>query len=146
MGKAYTGAREDLSDAIGSSHGGVSIGTVYSGDGYRRAGGDVSSAEGNEAATGAGAVGNLCLEESPMQRLVRLREETALLADDLEEMSKVRMDLKYCLRGVRGGEWGSSSLSTTAPVTRSIYGGWGGMRGFVVFCKPLCRGCKSLLF
>lgn len=27
--------------------------------------------------------------ESPMQRLVRLREETAMLAEDLEEMFKV---------------------------------------------------------
>lgn len=93
MGKTYAGAREDMSDAIGASaNGGVATDAVYSGSGYRREATDHGiAAEGGaslrEAENHRGRTG-----ESPVERLVRLREETALLAEDLEEMAKVLSD------------------------------------------------------
>ncbi|CAM9542422.1 unnamed protein product [Laminaria digitata] len=99
MGRTYAGAREDMSDIIGASSTGFE-GAVYAGEGYHREGGAVTGVPGErevEAGAGEGGGeggqvrgGGRRTGESPMQRLVRLREETAMLAQDLEEMSKVR--------------------------------------------------------
>ena len=98
MGRTYAGAREDMSDIIGASSTGFE-GAVYAGEGYHREGGGGTGVfrEGDgEAEVGGregggewGRGGGRRTGESPMQRLVRLREETAMLAKDLEEMSKV---------------------------------------------------------
>lgn len=109
MGRAYAGAREDLSDAIGATSTGFN-GAVYTGEGYHRDGDGVAgaSAGGGTGETGLGGVGGGLRRtgESPLQRLVRLREETAMLAEDLEEMSKVRCNdwEVMFLWGRRGGE------------------------------------------
>eukprot|EP00904_Undaria_pinnatifida_P010902 jgi/Undpi1/6942/HiC_scaffold_21.g09416.m1 len=97
MGRTYAGAREDMSDIIGASSTGFE-GAVYAGEGYHREGGGGTGVfrEGDgEAEVGGregggewGRGGGTRTGESPMQRLVRLREETAMLAKDLEEMSK----------------------------------------------------------
>eukprot|EP00752_Nemacystus_decipiens_P001607 g1567.t1 len=108
MGRTYAGAREDMSDVVGTpSAFSTEGGAVYEGDGYHlRTGGDVGSGEAGASAgaaavdgvgevstsagAGAGPGPRRRTGESPMQRLVRLREETAMLAEDLEEMSKAR--------------------------------------------------------
>ena len=84
MGKTYAGSREDdVSDVIGTSSLGVAAGggAVYAAEGFRREGVD----------DGRGGMGLRRAGESPAQRLLRLREETAMLAEDLEEMSKASM-------------------------------------------------------
>ncbi|CAN0370568.1 unnamed protein product [Pylaiella littoralis] len=116
MGRTYAGAREDMSDVVGTSssssyYAALEVGrggAVYEGDGYHhprggrppQGGGGGSSAGGdggNLAEAGEGEGSELRpgprrrrTGESPVQRLVRLREETAMLAEDLEEMAKAR--------------------------------------------------------
>lgn len=94
MGRTYAGAREDMSDIIGASSTGFE-GAVYTGEGYHRdgdaVGADAVGAEVEGARLSQGGLGGGLRRtgESPVQRLVRLREETAMLTQDLEEMSKV---------------------------------------------------------
>lgn len=115
MGRTYAGAREDMSDVVGTSSSSAAFegrgGAVYEGDGYHHRGGlpppppppgeggNAGGDDGNPAkaeASGGSGYGSVSVlgprrrtGESPVQRLVRLREETAMLAEDLEEMSKV---------------------------------------------------------
>ncbi|CAB1101166.1 unnamed protein product [Ectocarpus sp. CCAP 1310/34] len=101
MGRTYAGAREDMSDVVGAAASSSSSagGAVYEGEGYHRppagappsgegGGGEVETAAGVRGGGGPGP--RRRTGESPLQRLVRLREETAMLAEDLEEMSKAR--------------------------------------------------------
>ncbi|CBJ32685.1 conserved unknown protein [Ectocarpus siliculosus] len=100
MGRTYAGAREDMSDVVGAAASSSSSagGAVYEGEGYHRplagapppgeGGGEVETAAGVRGGGGSGP--RRRTGESPLQRLVRLREETAMLAEDLEEMSKAR--------------------------------------------------------
>ncbi|CAN0490505.1 unnamed protein product, partial [Ectocarpus sp. 12 AP-2014] len=96
-----------MSDVVGAAASSSSSagGAVYEGEGYHRppagapppgegggeewsGGGEVETAAG--VRRGAGSGPRRRTGESPLQRLVRLREETAMLAEDLEEMSKAR--------------------------------------------------------
>ncbi|CAN0166540.1 unnamed protein product [Ectocarpus sp. 6 AP-2014] len=98
MGRTYAGAREDMSDVVGAAASSSSSagGAVYEGEGYHRppAGAPPPGEGGGEVEMAVGVRGGLGPRrrtgESPLQRLVRLREETAMLAEDLEEMSKAR--------------------------------------------------------
>lgn len=95
MGKTYAGAKEDMSDVIGTSSVGPEGVAVYSAEGLQQEG--VYSGEGT--GIGGSAAWRRRTGETPAQRLVRLREETAMLAEDLEEMSKVRPQRGQLLRG-----------------------------------------------
>ncbi|CAN0275106.1 unnamed protein product [Ectocarpus sp. 12 AP-2014] len=96
-----------MSDVVGAAASSSSSagGAVYEGEGYHRPpagappsgeGGGKEGSGGGEVKTAAGVRGGAGsglrrrTGESPLQRLVRLREETAMLAEDLEEMSKAR--------------------------------------------------------
>ncbi|CAM9912197.1 unnamed protein product [Ectocarpus sp. 4 AP-2014] len=122
MGRTYAGAREDMSDAVGASASSSSSagGAVYEGVGYHRppagapppgeegsGGGEVETAAGVRRGGGSGP--RRRTGESPLQRLVRLREETAMLAEDLEEMSKARRTDKA--RGAEGAQEGEGEAA-----------------------------------
>eukprot|EP00903_Cladosiphon_okamuranus_P021395 g19665.t1 len=126
MGRTYAGAREDMSDVVGATSASFSAegGAVYEGDGYHlRTGGDGGPGEGGGIA-GAAVVDSTAAVsgprrrtgESPVQRLVRLREETAMLAEDLEEMYKARRkgETEGLPEGEGGGRDGGDATSGRA--------------------------------
>ncbi|CAM9361925.1 unnamed protein product [Ectocarpus fasciculatus] len=137
MGRTYAGAREDMSDVVGAAASSSSSagGAVYEGEGYHRppAGppppGEGGGSGGDEVETaagvrrGGGSGPRRRTGESPVQRLVRLREETAMLAEDLEEMSKARRtgragDAEGAQEGEEGG--GYSLWSAMAKETEAL--------------------------